>query len=335
MLLKSSEKPLKKGEGSSIKEYLQINGTRQGLIIESLNRGNPLLLFLHGGPGFPVYPLIKGHSISLEQYFDVCYWDQRGTGMSYDKNDASNPLTVEQLVEDTIQVTNYLRDKFSRDKIFLLGHSWGTYLGSILASKHPELFHAYIGVGQIGSFKESEKEIYNFILKTAMEQNDKRAVKDIKKVVFDENFYKNHQYGTLKKTYTDKYGGGFKREGYSFFETLKHIYTCPNYTFKERMNILRGSLYSYQSFSKVMATTDLVELVPKLKLPVFIFHGLHDYQTTYNQAKRFYESLDVAYKKMYTFQNSSHSPFIDEEKRFNEIIKDDVLKVSLDNYQYI
>ena len=194
MLLKSTEKQLKNREGSTVKEYLQINGTRQGLIIESLNRGNPLLLFLHGGPGFPVYPLIKGRGINLEQFFDVCYWDQRGTGMSYNNNEVSNPLTVDQLVADTVQVTNYLRDKFAQDKIFLLGHSWGTYLGSLVASKHPELFHAYIGVGQIGSFKESEKEIYEFIRKAAMERNDKRAVKEIEKVKFDETFYNNHKY---------------------------------------------------------------------------------------------------------------------------------------------
>lgn len=325
LLLKSVKKPLKNGEGSTTKEYLQINGTKQGLIIESLNRGKPILLFLHGGPGFPIYPLIKGQGISLEQFFDVCYWDQRGAGMSYDKNEAASPLTVEQLVEDTVQVTNYLRDKFSQDKIFLLGHSWGTYLGSLVAHKHPELFHAYMGVGQIGSFTESEKETYNFILKKAREQNDKRAVKNIERVVFDENFYKNHRYGTIKKTYTDKYGGGFLRDGYSFYETLKHIYTCPHYTFKERVNILRGSLYSYQSLSEVLATTDLVELVPKLNLPVFIFHGIHDYQTTHSQAKRFYESLDAPFKKMYTFENSSHSPFIEEEERFNRIVENDVL----------
>lgn len=249
--------------------------------------------------------------------------------MSYNKNEVSTPLTVEQLAADTVQVTNYLRDKFAQDKVFLLGHSWGTYLGSLAASIHPELFHAYIGIGQIGSFKESEREIYNFILKTAKEQNDKRALKDLEKIAFDDDFYKNHQYGTLKRTYTDKYGGGFKRGGYSFLETLKHIYKCPHYSVKERVNILRSSLYSYQSLSKVLATTDLVELVPKLNLPVFIFHGLHDYQTTYNQAKRFYELLDAPYKKMYTFQNSSHVPFIEEEESFNKIIKNEVMGVIL------
>lgn len=91
-----------------------------------------LLLFLHGGPGFPAYPIVKGHGIRFEQFFTVCYWDQRGAGVSYNKNEVSPPLTVEQLAADTVQVMNYLRDKFAQDKVFLLGHSWGTYLGSLV-----------------------------------------------------------------------------------------------------------------------------------------------------------------------------------------------------------
>ncbi|MDG5787822.1 alpha/beta hydrolase [Evansella sp. AB-P1] len=332
MLLKSFEKPLnnisgKSGIGITTKEYLEINGSKQGIIIESLNQGNPLLLFLHGGPGFPAYPIIKAHGIRLEQFFDVCYWDQRGTGMSYHAKEAKKPLTVEQLVDDTIAVVNYLRSKYSQDKVFILGHSWGTYLGSLVASMNPDLFHAYIGVGQVGSPKESENETYNFILKTAINHNDKRAIKQIENITFDENYYKNRLYGSVRAKFTNRYGGGFKHSGYSNFENLRQVLSCPNYTLKERMNIFQGSVSSYQSLAHVMATTDLVHLVPTLNLPVFILQGLHDYQTTHTQAKRFYESIEAPYKKMYTFNNSSHTPFIEEQERFYNIIQDEVLEI--------
>lgn len=330
MLLESYEKPLvninqKNEKGTVTKEYIEINGVRQGLIIESLNQGKPLLLFLHGGPGFPVYPVNKAYGTKFEQLFDVCYWDQRGSGMSYDKKEAKNPLTVEQMVEDAIQVVNYLREKYSQDKIFLIGHSWGTYLGSIVASKRPELFYAYIGVGQIGSQIDSEKETYDYILRTAMDRNDKRAIKQIEKVKFDENYYKNHSYAVIRKKFTEKYGGGFKRDGYSFIETLRDIFSCPNYTFKERMNILSGSYYSYQSLAHAMSTIDLTKLVPTLNLPVFILQGLHDYLTTHTQARRFYESIESPYKEMFTFENSSHTPFIEEQELFYKIMQDKVL----------
>lgn len=332
MLLESVEKPLsnmreESGTGTIIKEYIQINGARQGIIIESLNKGNPLLLFLHGGPGFPVYPIIKAHDIRLEQFFDVCYWDQRGAGMSYHVQEAKKQLTVEQLVDDTIQVINYLRNKYSQDKVFLLGHSWGTFLGSLVAREKPELFHAYIGIGQIGSAKESEKETYHFILQTAIAKRDNRAQKQIEKVAFNDTYYKNRSYGAIKEKFTNKYGGGFKRTGYSHFKILKHAFTCPHYSFQERMNIIPGSIYSYQSLAHIMATTDLVELIPTLNLPVFILQGVHDYQTTYTQAKRFYESIEAPYKKMYTFHNSAHAPFIEEEERFYTIMQEDVLKI--------
>lgn len=330
MLLKSVEKPLnntnkENRQGTVTKEYVEINGARQGIIIESLNKGNPLLLFLHGGPGFPAYPILKAHGIRLEHFFDVCYWDQRGTGMSYQDIETDKVLTVEQLVKDTIQVIHYLRDKYAQDKVFLLGHSWGTYLGSLVASNKPELFHAYIGVGQIGSAKESEMETYNFILKTALDKRDNQAQKQIEKVVFNDTYYENRSYGAIRSKFTNKYGGGFKRTGYSNFETLKQILTCPNYTFIERLNILKGSSYSYKSLAPIIHTTDLVELVPTLNLPVFILHGLYDYQTTHTQANRFYESVEAPYKKMYTFNHSAHTPFIEEEERFNAIIKNDIL----------
>jgi len=322
----------KDGKGTVTKEYLNINGARQGLIIESLNQGNPSLLILHGGPGFPVYPIIKAHGLRLEQFFDVCYWDQRGTGMSYQIKEVKKPLTVEQLVDDTIQIVNYLREKYSQDKIFLLGHSWGTYLGSLVASKRPDLFHAYIGIGQMGSAKKSENETYNFILRTAINKNDKRAIKQIKNVTIDENYYKNRSYGEVKAKFTNKYGGGFKHRGYSNFEILRHVFSCPNYTFKERLNIFRGSISSWQSLGHVMATTDLVKLVPTFNLPVFVLQGQHDYQTTHNQAKRFYESIEAPFKKIYTFKNSSHAPFIEEQERFYNIMQDEVLDIIKGNY---
>lgn len=122
-------------------------------------------------------------------------------------------------------------------------------------------------------------------------------MKQIENVAFDEYYYKNHSYGSIRSRFTNKYGGGFKRSGYSNFENLKHILSCPNYTVKERVNIFRGNFSSYQALGHVLATTDLIELVPTLNLPVFILQGKHDYQTTHTQAKRFYDSVKAPFKK--------------------------------------
>lgn len=323
MLVKSIQKPLyKTGQGTMTKEYININGSKQGLIIESLNNNRPLLLFLHGGPGFPVYPVLKGSGVQLENHFDVCYWDQKGTGMSYDKNSIDTPLSVEQLVEDTLEVTRYLLNKFNKDKIFLAGHSWGTFLGALSVYKQPELYHSYIGIGQINSFKASEKESYDFMLNMAKSENDTRAYKQIENVQFDDKFYKNRHYGQIKSKYINKYGGGFKRDGYSSMATLKDLLMCKNYTLKESINILAGSMYSYNSLSEVLANNVLIDLVPALEVPVFILHGIHDYQTTYSEGKSFYDLIDAPYKNLYTFNHSAHAPFLDEPDEFYRVLEE-------------
>lgn len=332
MLIESFKWPLKyhkkeQAVGTIVKKYIDINGVKQGLIIESLNQGKPLLIFLHGGPGFPAYPAVKSARLKLEQFFDVCYWDQRGTGMSYDEQDAKKPLTVEQLVDDTIDVVNYLRETYSQDKVFILGHSWGTYLGCLVASKKPELFHAYLGIGQVASMKESEQETYDYILKTAIDQNDQAGKKQIEKVAFDQvTYYRNRSYGSIRDKLTNQYGAGFIRSGYSNFAMLKDIFTSLNYRFKERLNIIIGSTYSYQSLGRVLAMTDLIELVPALDLPVYILQGQHDYRTTLTQAKRFFESIEAPYKKMFVFNHSAHSPHLEEQERFYEIIETEILE---------
>jgi pimeloyl-ACP methyl ester carboxylesterase len=123
----------------SEKIYVNINGVKQGMFIEGKNKNNPVILFLHGGPGMPEYFLAEKYRTGLEDNFTVCYWEQRGSGLSYSKNMFSNSETTEQLIADTLTVTNYLRNRFGQQKIYLMGHSWGTYLGIQVAARAPQL----------------------------------------------------------------------------------------------------------------------------------------------------------------------------------------------------
>lgn len=149
--------PLRDLEGKEItgslseKNSTEIGGMQQGFFIRSENPENPVILFLHGGPGSPELQIIIPFERSerLEKYFTVCYWDQRGAGMSYNKTIAPATMTVEQMVEDTRQITEYLQQRFNQDKIYLMGHSWGTYLGVKTIEKYPENYLAFIGIGQV------------------------------------------------------------------------------------------------------------------------------------------------------------------------------------------
>ncbi len=122
--------------------------------------GSPVLLFLHGGPGMPEYWLTRRHPTRLHEAFTVAWWEQRGAGLSYRRDIPPESMTVEQFIDDTIAVAGYLRQRFGVDKVHLMGHSWGSFLGLQAAAQAPELFHSYIGMAQVTHQIASEQEAY-------------------------------------------------------------------------------------------------------------------------------------------------------------------------------
>ncbi|PKM89237.1 MAG: alpha/beta hydrolase, partial [Firmicutes bacterium HGW-Firmicutes-12] len=129
-------------ESISEKIYVDINGMKQGMFIKGKDKKKPVLLFLHGGPGMPEYAISRSYPMVLEDYFTVCWWEQRGAGLSYSFDIPLETMTFEQLISDTIEVSNYLRKRFGQEKIYLMAHSGGTFTGIQVASRAPELYHA-------------------------------------------------------------------------------------------------------------------------------------------------------------------------------------------------
>lgn len=294
------------------------------MIIEGENIDNPVLLFLHGGPGMPEYPIIKGDNLLLHKYFTVCYWDQRGTGMSFCPKEKEESLTFEQLIKDTVSVTKHLCKKFNKEKIYLFGHSWGTFLGIAAVSNCPEYYYTYMGSGQLGNAVESEKETLKFLQEEAKKRKHKKVQEKLQNVTIDQNYYKNKAYLKIRGKYLSEYGGGIKCEGIANSELLKRYFLCKPYTFKERINIFRGAM-KVSGLMDTIAQNSLIDLAPKLDVPIFIFQGKYDYATTHNQAKIFFDEIEAPSKKFYTFDNSAHSPFLEEKELFYNIIKKDIL----------
>jgi pimeloyl-ACP methyl ester carboxylesterase len=162
LLLDSNGRALAKSISEKI--WVDINGIEQGMFIESQNDANPVLLMVHGGPGMPDHFLTKRYPTGLEELFTVVWWEQRGTGLSYHGDIPARTMTVNQFVSDTLVVTNYLRSRFGKEKIYLMGHSWGSLIGIQAAARAPELFHAYIGMAQMSYQLESERLAYEFML---------------------------------------------------------------------------------------------------------------------------------------------------------------------------
>ena len=135
------------------------------------------MLFLHGGPGSPEYAFMRYFNPHLENDFIVVYWEQRGAGKSFSKNIPPESMTLEQMVSDTRELSEYLANRFGKKKIYILGYSWGTLLGILTAHKHPELFHAYFGVGQVGDQYRGERVSFDWVKEQAHIQNNKKDIK--------------------------------------------------------------------------------------------------------------------------------------------------------------
>jgi len=340
LVIKSPGKiePLKDTAGNVIagslveKNFIEIGGIRQGFFIRSENPENPVLLFLHGGPGSPelAYSVVYETSERLEKYFTVCYWEQRGAGMSFSESVEPGTMTVAQMVEDARQMTEYLQRRFKKEKIYLMGHSWGSYLGIKIVEKYPENYQAFIGIGQISNQAESERLAFDYMLQLSTEKNDKDVLEKLKQ--FDKNApdFPDNDYLMTSRGMMNKYGIGMAHQNISMSKVVMNVMLFKGYTFSEKINYTRGSLFSLQLFDNAK-NDNLFESSASFDVPVYIIHGKHDYLTSYTLARDYSDTMDAPAKAFFTFENSAHSPNIEESEKFvrtvREILKTEAERV--------
>jgi len=318
-----------KALAGSISEKLDvdINGVHQGMFIRGKDRTKPVLLFLHGGPGMPEFAISQGYPAVLEEYFVVCWWEQRGSGLSFSSDIPPETLTEEQLVADTLAVTNYLRARFSQEKIYLMAHSGGSFFGIQAAAQAPELYRAYIGVGQISRQLDSEKLAYQYMIGQFRAAGNGQMVAKLEAIPLLEMDTMPAAYRTLRDEAMHTLGIGTTHTMKSVVSGIfMPVMLSPAYTLVEKINIWRGkwSAGSTSMWNEILAT-DLTALVPSLEIPVYFASGVHDYSVSYELAKEYYNKLRAPIKGFYTFDQSAHSPLFEEPDRFGKILLLDVL----------
>lgn len=310
---------MKSKESKKVKKtYLKINHQRHGMIIETRDWSNPVLLIIHGGPGFPLYPFMIAHNVDLTKQYTVVYWDHPGTGLSGWRN----APTIQSLVDDAYQLIQYLRTEFQQSKIYLMCHSFGTIIGTYLAHRYPQYIATYIGVGQLGHVLKNEHRILNQIKIFARQEGDHKGLELLEKVRLDYDFHENKYYQLLRDWYTARYKLGFSSRGYSLFKMIQVILKTPHYTLCERLNVLRSGMLGAPRLSKEMTRTNLLDIAQEIWVPVVIIQGVHDLQTTLEESRIFFEKLGSRYKRYYYFQDAAHAPFIDETEKFLFIMKE-------------
>ena len=300
--------------------FIEINDVKMGMVIKSKNISNPVLLFVHGGPGMPEYFLTDDYPTGLEDYFTVVYWDQRGAGLSYSSNIDKSTITVDQYIDDTIAVTNYLRERFGKEKIYLMAHSWGTYFGIQAVQKAPQLYNAYIGVGQVTNQDESEQRAYQYMLDYYSKAGDEKTLEKLK-----ENNYLSDGYVKIRDDIMHRAGIGTTHEMKSvvkgvFFASLKN----REYTLTEKINLWRGKLLLNKN-TQLKMKDDLRKTVTKLDVPTYFFSGAFDYTVNYEMSEEYLKLIEAPMKGFYLFDNSAHSPILEEPNKVAEIIKSDIL----------
>jgi pimeloyl-ACP methyl ester carboxylesterase len=323
-------KPFLDGKGKALagsiseKVHVNINGVQQGMFIMGRNTGNPVLLFLHGGTAMPEYFLTQNYPTGLENYFTVCWWDRRGAGLSYIQPET---LTLEQSISDTLEVTNYLRNRFHKDKVYLMAHSGGSLIAVQAAARAPELYNAYIGVGQMSYQLKSELLSYEYMVKRYRELGNTKMARQLEATPPSMSIPLPLGYMKLRDKAMHELGVGTTRDMKSVISgVFLASWLCSEYTLGEKIAIWRGKFSGDKALWDKMMTTDLTKLVPRLDLPVYFFHGKYDYTVSYPLAKAYFNELRAPMKGFYTFENSAHSPMFEEPERMKQILQQDVLE---------
>jgi pimeloyl-ACP methyl ester carboxylesterase len=313
----------------SEKIHVTINGLEQGMFIKSKNTDYPLLLFLHGGPGMPEYWLTQKYPSGLEEHFTVVWWEQRGTGLSYHPDIPPDSMTAEQFIADTLEVTRFLMRRFNREKIYLMGHSWGSYIGIQAAASASQLYHAYIGIGQVSYQLKAEQLAYQYALQHFRDAGDARMVRKMEAAPPAMSVPLPTAYEQLRDAYMHRAGIGTTREMRSVVSGIfLPSWFFREYTIAEKVNLWRGKIYSRSRAFNLwneMQATDVYQKVPQLAVPAYFLHGKYDYTCAYLLAVAYFQKLRAPIKGFYTFNNSAHSPLFEEPAKALEILLEDVL----------
>jgi pimeloyl-ACP methyl ester carboxylesterase len=286
----------------AVLEPMRIGGVTQWLLIRGRSRSNPVLLFVHGGPGLALMPLAHKFQRELENDFVVVQWDQRGSGKSHDPRTPGASLNEEQMLSDLLEVTDSLRARFHQDKIYIVGHSFGTYLGLLAVQRRPEAFRAYIGVGQIARRDQWATVQDEFIRESATKAGDQRALQELPQAT-----------EFTRKKLVVRFGGDLYGKSRTWPMALWAL-RAPEYSWADFYHYLVGlvAFVDYPAFYQV----DPARSVSRVDIPVYFFLGRHDYACPSLAAQSYFASLKSPGKRIVWFENSGHWPFIEETRKF-------------------
>jgi pimeloyl-ACP methyl ester carboxylesterase len=278
-----------------VKEAVAIGGIRQWIEIRGVNETLPVLLFLHGGPGNPVMAYAEKFTQLLQQHFVVVQWDQRGSGETARLNASPVPLTVSVMESDASEMIEHLRKRFSREKIYLVGHSWGGFLALRMAALHPDWLSACVAVAPMVNQWQSERQTLEWLLDKAGKEGNSEALGELRKV--------NIPFKSTDELYYHR----------------RWLSVANGNTPVSRNYVRQWGERSFDLYVEACGT-NLFERSSELCCPVYFFVGQDDRQASSTITEEYFRNLKAQKKELIWFTNSGHSLNLTEPIKFQESI---------------
>ncbi len=307
-------------------EKVRLGGAQQWLIIRGQDVDKPVLLFLSGGPGASEAARVLRFNRELEEHFVVVIWEQRGCGKSYL---ARGDLSLERYTADVIELAELLRQRFDEQKIYLVGHSWGTIIGLLAAQARPDLFHAYVGTAQMVDVLETDRMIYDLVLAHSRQSGDAAFVETLETQGPPPYLGKN-PIGPYARLFGREYqlfevpnirDETYRREGDAIMLMLKQ----PEYGWLDRVYYLLGLMTTFNTVYPQLQELDFRADAARLDLPVYIVLGRYDMNNPSPIPEEYFNLLEAPAKQLVFFENSGHGMIWEEAGLFHRLMADTVL----------
>jgi pimeloyl-ACP methyl ester carboxylesterase len=306
------------GSGQNDIVKVEINDSEQYYSIRTKDISNPIILFLAGGPGGSQIPTTRTFLSQLERDYTIINWEQPGVGKSYDaiyRNIEFTPMTY---VLDAHALTQHLKSKYHQEKIYIIGESWGSYLGILLASLYPEDYYAMIGTGQMVDFTETEIYCYQYALNLARENQNTKFEQKLLDLGTPPIYGKNISLALasyLQPLYMHMEND--PNISHQNWDTFKVLF-APEYSILNTVNYAKGLYYTFSNIYQQLYGQNLRETHTSFQIPIYFLHGRHDVNAPGYLVQDYYALIDAPDKALIWFEQSGHNPWIDEYQLFNQ-----------------
>jgi len=308
-------------------KYVVVDGAKHALLVRGNDKRNPVLLMVHGGPATPDATFARPFDNALVDNFVVIRYDQRGTGKTETGDVKISELLVNTYVNDMIGVAEKVKAMFPRQPLILVGHSWGSFLGLLAASRALELFDAYVGVGQVVNIRKSEPESYRYAMRQANREKNNGLLKKLKQLN-PYNFYLDFDKLLKQRRVLFQVGGVIFDKRFAAVMS-RNAFFSPDYSLLDLLRINMNFKKLGKQLYWQMVNFDFTELVPRLEIPVYFISGATDYQISPELARDYLERLDAPQKEFICIDKAGHFANFEQPELFANALVDIVKRLNL------